>query len=62
MIYIGIECTKCGVVVRSNTCEGKTNFTRWMRKDGWQIGRDGTTLCPKCKSKRNAHETEKHAR
>ncbi len=62
MIYLAIECTKCGVTNRCNSIVSKTNFTRWMRRDGWRIGRDGTTLCPDCKGKHNAHENGNHAR
>jgi len=51
-LYSGISCDKCGYAKEWFSIIGGTHLKRWMREEGWSIGKQ--ILCPNCrKARRN---------
>lgn len=60
MLIMGAQCDKCGARALWNNHSPKKYLVRWLRKDGWSIGKVETdenghhrerTLCPLCSKK-----------
>lgn len=55
----GAICEKCGRVQAYSTVQGVVRLTKWLREDGWSVGKrnkEEYLLCPNCRSKKRGEK------